>query len=52
MAKINPKAVNIWSARVIPLVLMGVVGYGTYVLVARLCGEPFLFFLSHSARAA
>jgi hypothetical protein len=42
MAKINPKAVNIWTARAIPPVLMGIVGYGTYVLVARLCGESFL----------
>ena len=42
MAKVDPKAVNIWSARVIPLVLMGAVGYATYVLVARLCGESFL----------
>jgi palmitoyltransferase len=39
MVKIDPKAVNIWTARVIPLVLIGVVGYATYVLVARLCGK-------------
>lgn len=39
MAKVDPKAVNVWTARVIPLVLMGVVGYATYVLVARLYGE-------------
>jgi hypothetical protein len=51
MAKIDPKIVNIWTARVIPFVLMGVVGYTTYVTVARLCGECFLLcpFLSRTA---
>jgi palmitoyltransferase len=39
MAKVDPKVVNIWTARVIPIVLMGVVGYATYVHVVRLCGE-------------
>lgn len=39
MAKIDPKAVNIWTARIIPVVLAGIVGYVTYVLVVRLAGE-------------
>ena len=34
----NRIAVNLWTARVIPIVLAGVVGYATYVLVALLCG--------------
>jgi hypothetical protein len=38
MAKLDPKAVNIWTARAIPFVLIGIVGYATYVLVVRLCG--------------
>lgn len=29
---------NIWTARIIPIILAGVVGYATYVLVVRLCG--------------
>lgn len=37
MAKVNPKTVNIWTARFIPVLLMGIVGYATYVLVVRLC---------------
>jgi hypothetical protein len=36
-AKVD-RAVNIWTARIIPIVLIGVVGYATYVLVVRLCG--------------
>jgi len=32
-------ATNIWTARVIPIVLAGVVGYATYVLVALLSGS-------------
>lgn len=30
--------VNLWTARAVPVVLAGVVGYATYVLVARLSG--------------
>jgi hypothetical protein len=33
------QAVNIWTAKIIPVVLAGVVGYATYVLVALLCGK-------------
>lgn len=31
-------ATNIWIARIIPVILSGVVGYATYVLVVVLCG--------------
>lgn len=34
---------NLWTARIIPVVLIGVVGYATYVLVALLAGELGLF---------
>ena len=34
----NRIAVNLWTARIIPFVLAGVVGYATYVTVALLCG--------------
>lgn len=33
------KAVNLWTARVIPMVLAGVVGYATYVCIVLLCGK-------------
>lgn len=35
-------AINIWTARVIPVVLAGVVGYATYVLVVPLCAHYLL----------
>lgn len=38
----NRITINIWTARLIPLVLAGVVGYATYVLVALLCGKSIL----------
>lgn len=31
-------AVNIWTARTIPVILAGIVGYATYVFVVVLCG--------------
>lgn len=31
-------AVNLWTARLIPIVLAAAVAYATYVLVALLCG--------------
>lgn len=37
-AERNRIAVNIWTARIIPIILAGVVGYATYVLVALLSG--------------
>jgi hypothetical protein len=41
-AERNKIATNVWTARVIPIVLAGVVGYASYVLVALLCGTPYL----------
>jgi palmitoyltransferase len=38
-AERNKVALNIWTARIIPIVLAGVVGYATYVFVALLCGR-------------
>jgi palmitoyltransferase len=37
----NRVAINLWTARIIPIILAGVVGYATYVLVALLCGKAF-----------
>jgi palmitoyltransferase len=37
-AERNRIATNLWTARVVPVVLAGIVGYATYVLVALLCG--------------
>ncbi len=37
-AERNNITVNIWTARIIPLVLAGIVGYATYVVVALLSG--------------
>ena len=37
-AERNRRAINLWTARLIPIVLAGVVGYATYVLVVLLCG--------------
>ncbi len=34
----NNITANIWTARIIPLVLAGIVGYATYVVVALLSG--------------
>ncbi|TAQ83197.1 hypothetical protein B7494_g8480 [Chlorociboria aeruginascens] len=46
----NRQAVNHWTARIIPLVLAGVVGYATYVLVALLCVDYLL--VKHHRRSA
>jgi palmitoyltransferase len=32
-------AANIWTARTIPVLLAGVIGYATYVTVIPLCGK-------------
>ncbi|TVY20922.1 Palmitoyltransferase [Lachnellula arida] len=45
------KVVNLWTARFIPLVLAGVVGYATYVLVALLCVN-YLLVKHHDKGAA
>lgn len=35
----NNKAANLWVSRIIPLILVGIVGYATWVVVVLLCGE-------------
>ena len=37
-ASIN-KATNLWVSRVIPLVLVGIVGYVSWVEIKLLCGQ-------------
>lgn len=37
---IDPKTANIWTARIIPIVLAGLVGYVTWVFVVLVCGQP------------
>lgn len=37
--ELNKVAINLWTARVIPMILAGTVGYATYVLVTLLCGK-------------
>lgn len=39
-APFNQKAANVWTSRIIPLILIGIVGYVTWVVVMLLCGEP------------
>ena len=36
---IDQKAVNLWTARIIPVVLVGIVGYVTWVVVVLVCGQ-------------
>jgi len=43
-------ATNLWVARIIPLILAGVVGYATYVLVVILCIDYLL--VRHDNKAA
>jgi palmitoyltransferase len=40
--ELNRIAVNLWTARIVPIILAGVVGYATYVVVALLCGKAVL----------
>ena len=35
----DQKAANLWVARFIPLILIGIVGYVTWVVVALVCGK-------------
>ena len=42
-ASFNQKAVNLWVSRIIPLVLVGIVGYVTWVVILRLCGQRQCF---------
>ena len=32
----DPKAANVWTARIIPLILIGIVGYTSWVVVVLL----------------
>ena len=34
----NVVAINIWTARIIPPLLVGIIGYATYVVVGPLSG--------------
>ncbi|KAL9039413.1 MAG: hypothetical protein Q9180_002543 [Flavoplaca navasiana] len=42
MASVNQKAINLWTARVIPVVLAGIVGYATWVIVVLVCIDYLL----------
>lgn len=45
----NEKVANLWAARVIPAILIGVVGYSTYVVVVQVCSAyASCAFLSRS----
>ncbi|KAL8998109.1 MAG: hypothetical protein Q9169_002802 [Polycauliona sp. 2 TL-2023] len=39
MASVNQKAINLWTARVIPVLLAGIVGYATWVVVVLVCSQ-------------
>lgn len=39
MKPMNQKVANRWIARIIPLVLVGIVGYGTWVIIVLVCGK-------------
>lgn len=39
MPQLNPKALNIWTARIVPLVLVGIVAYSTWVIIVLVCGQ-------------
>lgn len=36
--ELDPKAANIWTARIIPFFLIGITGYVSWVVVVLLCG--------------
>jgi palmitoyltransferase len=38
-AQRNKIAVSLWTARIIPIVLAGIVAYATYVVIALLSGK-------------
>ena len=35
----DQKAANVWTARIIPLILTGILGYSSWVVVGPLCGR-------------
>ena len=38
-AAFDPKAANIWTARIIPVIIVGILAYVTWVFIGLLCGE-------------
>lgn len=34
----DPKAANKWTARIIPLILLGLIGYAAWVVTKLVCG--------------
>ncbi len=38
-ATLDQKVVNLWTARVIPLILVAIVGYVTWVVIVLVCGQ-------------
>ena len=47
MARVDfdPKAANVWTARIIPLILIGIVGYATWVIVVLLSGRDVQYLV-------
>lgn len=39
MTPIDQKVANVWIARVIPIVVVGILGYATWVVVVLVCGQ-------------
>ncbi len=39
---LDQKVVNLWVARVIPIVLVGIVGYVTWVVIVLVCGQQLI----------
>ena len=35
----NQKAANRWTARIVPIVLVAIVGYVTWVIIVLVCGQ-------------
>ncbi|KAL8650839.1 MAG: hypothetical protein Q9210_003594 [Variospora velana] len=42
MTTINQKVANLWVARIIPLILVGIVGYATWVIIFLVCVDYLL----------
>ncbi len=48
MASVNQKAINLWTARVIPVVLVGLAGYASWVVIGLVCGQSYHFRASRA----
>jgi palmitoyltransferase len=35
----DPKVANLWAARIIPVLLVGIVGYVSWVIIELVCGK-------------